>query len=143
MAQAFDGLSFRWSLIMSASLIGRLGSSAFRLSTVQCRCRSRARASLRNRHLGPSIMGFEDEVEQSLGRPCREERQVQADMRTYLIRRPARDIIPPLGEARVSSYRVRSAWAFMLLQLVAGPIGPPRGLAPSSSREAEAVPFHL
>jgi hypothetical protein len=25
------------------------------------------------------------------------ERQVQADMRTHLIRRPARDIIPPLG----------------------------------------------
>ena len=38
----------------------------------QCRCRSRARASLRNRHQGPSIMGFEDEVEQSLGRPCRQ-----------------------------------------------------------------------
>src|SRR5664279_2078640 len=56
---------------MSASLIGRLGSSAFRLSTSQYRCRSRARASLRNRHQGPSIMGFEDEVEQSLGRPCR------------------------------------------------------------------------
>src|SRR6202140_5102271 len=33
------------------------------------RCRSRARASLRNRHQGPSIMGFEDEVEQSYGRP--------------------------------------------------------------------------
>ncbi len=36
----------------------------------QCRCRSRARASLRNRHQGPSIMGFEDGVEQSLPRPC-------------------------------------------------------------------------
>jgi len=45
-------------------------------------------------------MGFEDEVEQSLGRPCRHERQVQADMRTHLIHRPARDIIPPLGGAR-------------------------------------------
>ena len=56
---------------MSASLIGRFGSSAFRLSTVQCRCRSRARASLRNRRQGPSIMGFENEVEQSIGRPCR------------------------------------------------------------------------
>ena len=31
-------------------------------------------------------------------------RQVQADMRTHLIHRPARDIIPPLGGARVSSY---------------------------------------
>src|SRR5262245_31293647 len=39
---------------------------------LQCRCRSRARASLRNRHQGPSIMGFEDGVEQSLGRPCRQ-----------------------------------------------------------------------
>ena len=37
---------------------------------LQCRCRSRARASLRNRHQGPSIMGFEDEVEQSLPRRC-------------------------------------------------------------------------
>ena len=57
---------------LSASLIGRLGSSAFRLSTMQCRGHSRARASLRNRHQGPSIMGFEDEVEQSFGRPCRQ-----------------------------------------------------------------------
>ena len=39
---------------------------------LQCRCRSRARASLRNRHRGPSSMGFEDEVEQSLRRPCRQ-----------------------------------------------------------------------
>jgi hypothetical protein len=31
---------------------------------LQCRCRSRARASLRNRHQGPSIMGSEDEVEE-------------------------------------------------------------------------------
>ena len=38
----------------------------------KCRCRSRARASLRNRHQGPSIMGSEDEVEQSNGRPCRQ-----------------------------------------------------------------------
>jgi hypothetical protein len=52
---------------------------------------------------GPSIMGSEDEAEQSLGRPCH--RQVQADMRTHLIHRPARDTIPPLGGARVSSCR--------------------------------------
>jgi hypothetical protein len=62
---------------------------------------SRAPASLRNRHIGRSIMGSEDEVEQSLWRPCR--RQVQADLRTHLIHRPARDVIPPLGGARVSS----------------------------------------
>jgi len=42
-------------------------------------------------------MGSEDEAEQSLWRPCR--RQVQADMRTHLIHRPARDIIiPPVVE---------------------------------------------
>ena len=35
-----------------------------------------------------------------------DKRQVQADMRTHLIHRPARDIIPPLGGARVSSYRI-------------------------------------
>jgi hypothetical protein len=34
------------------------------------------------------------------------QRQVQADMRTHLIRRPARDIIPPLGGTRVLSYRL-------------------------------------
>src|SRR5262249_12576301 len=33
-------------------------------------------------------------------------RQVQADMRTHLIHRPARDIIPPLGGAQVSSYGI-------------------------------------
>ena len=52
-------------------------------------------------------MGFEDEVEQSLRAALpSDERQVQADMRTHLIHRPARDIIPPLGGARVSSYRI-------------------------------------
>src|SRR5215471_16949719 len=35
-----------------------------------------------------------------------DERRVQADMRTHLIHRPARDIIPPRGGARVSSYRI-------------------------------------
>ena len=35
-----------------------------------------------------------------------EERRVQADMRTHLIHRPARDIFPPLGGVRVFSYRV-------------------------------------
>src|ERR1700732_5142342 len=34
-----------------------------------------------------------------------EERQVQADMRTHLIHRPARDIFPPRGGALVFSYR--------------------------------------
>ena len=33
-------------------------------------------------------------------------RQVQADIRTHLIHRPARDTIPPLGGARITSYGV-------------------------------------
>src|SRR5262245_22299001 len=57
---------------MSASLIGRLGQALSGYPATPVRCRSRARASLRTRHQGPSIMGFEDEVEQSLGRPCRQ-----------------------------------------------------------------------
>ena len=73
------GHSQHWPIsAMSASLIGRLGSSTFRPFTscsvhhLQCRCHSRARASLRNRLQGPSIMGFEDEAEQSSPRPCRQ-----------------------------------------------------------------------
>ena len=57
----------------AASLIGRWGQALSGHPRLQCRCRSRARASLRNRHQGPSIMGFEDEVEQSKGRPYRQD----------------------------------------------------------------------
>ncbi len=59
-------------------VVGRFSNRPFwvkRLSDyppLQCRCLSRARASLRTRHQGPSIMGVEDEVEQSFGRPCRQ-----------------------------------------------------------------------
>src|SRR5262249_2114859 len=53
-----------------------------------------------------------------------DERQVQADMRTHLIHRPARDIIPPLGGARVSFYWIRCCTVFMLPpRLVPGSTG--------------------
>src|SRR6476469_7515998 len=39
----------------------------------------------------------------------------QADMRSHLIHRPARDIIPPLSGIRVSSYWIRCCTVFMLL----------------------------
>src|ERR1700730_450531 len=39
--------------LMSASLIGRLGQALSGYPPRQCRCRSRARASLRTRHQGP------------------------------------------------------------------------------------------
>src|SRR6476620_4675475 len=47
------------------------------------------------------------------------ERQVQADMRTHLINRPARDILPLLVGSRAFSYRVRSLTVFMLLPRLA------------------------
>jgi hypothetical protein len=58
-------------LLTAASLIGRQGQALSGHPPLRCQCRSRARASLRTRHRGPSIMGFEDEVEQSFARPCR------------------------------------------------------------------------
>jgi hypothetical protein len=73
---------------------------------LRCRYHSRARASLRNRHRGPSSMGFEEEVEQSFDRTCPRARTVQGTRRTHLIHRPARDIIPPLGGTRMFSYRL-------------------------------------
>src|SRR5262249_10052468 len=59
--------------LMSASLIGRLGSSAFRLSTNSSVDVAHGLSLLFGLGTkGPSIMGFEDEVEQSFGRPCRQ-----------------------------------------------------------------------
>jgi hypothetical protein len=55
-------------------------------------------------------MGFEDEVEQSVQRPCGQtKRPVQADMRTHLIHRPARDVIPPSVELDVPPIAFDSA----------------------------------
>jgi hypothetical protein len=95
------------SLSMSASLIGRLGSSAFRLSTIS------ASMSLAGSCFSSESAPrpFHHGIRRRGGTIFRaalpsDERQVQADMRTHLIHRPARDIIPPLGGARVSSYRI-------------------------------------
>src|SRR5271167_4022495 len=56
----------------SASLIGRLGSSTFRLSTTAMSMSLTGSRFSSESARGPSIMGFEDEVGQSLGRPCRQ-----------------------------------------------------------------------
>jgi hypothetical protein len=57
--------------LMSASLIGRLGSSAFRLSAVAVSMSlTGSYFSAESAH-EPSILRFEDEVEQSFRRPCR------------------------------------------------------------------------
>src|ERR1700726_1949102 len=94
-------------LVMSASLIGCLGSSTFRLSaaavsmslTGSCFSSESAPRPFHHgiRRRGGAIFWS--------ALPS-DERQVQADMRTHLIHRPARDTIPPFGGARLSSYRV-------------------------------------
>ena len=90
---------------MSASLIGRLGSSTFRLSTTTVSmsltgsCFS-SESAPRPFHYGIRRRGG---TIYATALPSHE-RQVQADMRTHLIHRPARDIIPPLGGTRVSFY---------------------------------------
>jgi hypothetical protein len=55
---------------ISASLIGRWNQALSDYPPDGSGGHSRARASLQNRHIGPSTMGFENEAEQSLMRPC-------------------------------------------------------------------------
>src|ERR1700758_4223780 len=93
----------------SASLIGRLGSSTFRLSTTSVSMslagsRFSSESAPRPFHHGIRERGGTISSTALLS----DERQVQADMRTHLIHRPARDIFPPLGGSRV----------FLLLDLV-------------------------
>ena len=57
---------------MSASLIGRLGSSAFRLSTTAVSMSPTGSRFSSESAQGRSIMGSEDEVEQSFRRPYRQ-----------------------------------------------------------------------
>jgi hypothetical protein len=91
-----------------ASLIGRLRSSAFRLSTTTVStslagsCFS-SESAPRPFHHG--IRGRGGTIYWA-ALPS-DEWQVQATKRTHLIHRPARDIIPPFGGARASSYRIQ------------------------------------
>src|SRR5512139_2127014 len=74
---------------MSASLIGRLGSSAFRLSTSAV-SRSLAGSRFSSESApGPFHHGFENEAEQSIGRPCR-----QSDGRSKRTYEPTSSIVP-------------------------------------------------
>src|ERR1700676_1804536 len=90
-----------------ASLIGRLGESAFRLSTTAVST-SRAGSCFSSES---APRPFHHGIRRRGGTiywaalPS-DEWQVQATRRTHLIHRPARDISPPLGGAPVSSYRI-------------------------------------
>ena len=113
-----SGLKFA-ALHESASLIGRLGSSAFRLSTTA------ASASLAGSCFSTESAHrpFHHGIRRRGGTIFRaalpsDRRQVQADSRTHLIHRPARDTIPPLGGARVSSCR---DWFYVALMPVRFP----------------------
>src|SRR6266702_1292659 len=88
---------------MSASLIGRSGSSTFRPSTIAVSISlagSRFSSESAPRPFHHGIRGRGGTIFWS-ALPS-DERQVQADMRTHLIHRPARDTIPPLGGVRVT-----------------------------------------
>jgi hypothetical protein len=96
---------------MSASLIGRLGVKHFQ--TIR-RCGvdvthglvllfgigARALPSWDSKTRWSNLMG-------GLAVSCW---QVQADMRTHLIHRPARDIIPPLGDRECSANARTALW---------------------------------
>src|ERR1700740_2975152 len=87
---------------MSASLIGRARSSAFRLSagTVSMSLAgSRFSSESAPRPFHHGIRGSGGTIF-AAALPLADW-QVQADIRTHLIHRPARDIIPPLGGSRV------------------------------------------
>jgi hypothetical protein len=97
---------------MSASLIGRFGSSAFRLSTTA------VSMSLAGSRFSPeSAPGPFHHVIRGRGGTIYSAAlpsvgwQVQADMKTHLIHRPAREIFPPQGGARAeragSNYQKR------------------------------------
>jgi len=92
---------------MSASLIGHSGQALSDYPPLQCRCRSRARASLRNRHQGP----FHHGIRGRGGTIFRaalpsDERQVQADMRTHLIHRPRGTSFHRAVDLRFFSYLI-------------------------------------
>jgi hypothetical protein len=94
---------------MSASLIGHSGSSTFRLSPSAVSMSLAGSCFSSESALGPVHHGIRGRggTIYTAALPLKE-RQIQADMRTHLIHRPARDIFPPLGGALVFSYRVLS-----------------------------------
>src|SRR3984893_18277194 len=88
-----------------ASLIGRLGSSVFRLSTAAVSRSPTGSCFSSESAPRPFHHGIRRRGGTTYGAALpSDDRQVQATERTHLIHRPARDIVPPLGGARVSFY---------------------------------------
>ena len=92
---------------MSASLIGRLGSSAFRLSITTVSMSLTGSCFSSESAPGPFHHGIRRRGGTIFGAALPlDKRQVQADIRSHLIHRPARDIIPPLGGPQCSPVTV-------------------------------------
>src|SRR5580704_17760653 len=88
---------------MTAALIGHFESSAFRLSTAAVSMSLAGSCFSPNSAPRPFHHGIRGRGGTIFAAALpSDERQVQADMRTHLIHRPARDIIPPRGGARVT-----------------------------------------
>ena len=88
-----------------ASLIGRLGSSTFTLSTMVVSMSLTGSRFSSESAPGPFHHGIRGRGGTIFWSALPSiERQDQADMRTHLIHRPARDILPLLGGTRVFSY---------------------------------------
>src|SRR6516162_4151885 len=98
---------FAASVNLVASLIGRFGSSAFRLSTSAVSMSLAGSCFSSDSAPGPFHYGIRGRGGTIYWTALPSDgRQVQATKRTHLIHRPARDIIPPRGGARVFSYRM-------------------------------------
>ena len=134
---------------MSASLIGRSGSSAFRLPTTTV-----SMSLAGSRFSSESAPGpFHHGVRRQGGTifvaalPS-DERQVQADIRTHLIHRPARDIIPPRGGVRVFLLldvilHVSHVAAACLLQLNSVPSTQMRCMMTANRRASATIAFFI
>ncbi len=86
----------------SASLIGRWWSSAFRLSTTAVSMSLAGSCFSTESAHGPFHHGIRRRGGTIFRAALPSDRQlIQADSRTHLIHRPARDTIPPLGGVRV------------------------------------------
>src|SRR5215468_9622923 len=103
---------------MSASLIGRLGSNAFRLSAIAVSMSLAGSCFSSESAPGPFHHGIRGRGRTIFGAALPSDKgRVQADMRTHLIHRPARDIFPRLGGSRVFSYRIDLTLPLMPLRL--------------------------
>src|SRR3974377_1217136 len=106
------------SLNFVASLIGRFGSSAFRLSTSAVSMSLAGSCFSSDSAPGPFHYGIRGRGGTIYWTALPSDgRQVQATKRTHLIHRPARDIIPPRGGARFLSYRMLSCFLILLQPL--------------------------